>query len=89
MLKLSIPARPGLFQPLIDHPKVLRVVALSGGFSREEACRELAKNPGMIASFSRALLSDLRHGQSADEFNRTLGTAIDEIYEASTEKVPA
>ena len=89
MLKLSIPAQPGLFQPLIDHPKVLRVVALSGGFSREEACRELAKNPGMIASFSRALLSDLRSQQSDDEFNRTLGTAIDEIYEASTSKVPA
>ena len=89
MLKLSIPAQPGLFQPLIDHPNVLRVVALSGGFSREEACRELARNPGMIASFSRALLSDLRHQQSDEEFNRTLGTAIDEIYEASTEKVPA
>ena len=89
MLKLSIPAQAGLFQPLIDHPKVLRVVALSGGFSREEACRELAKNPGMIASFSRALLSDLRHQLSDEEFNRTLGTAIDEIYEASTEKVPA
>ena len=83
MLKLSIPTEPGLFQPLVDHPKVLRVVALSGGFSREEACRELAKNPGMIASFSRALLSDLRHQQSDDEFDRTLGTAIDEIYEAS------
>jgi fructose-bisphosphate aldolase class I len=89
MLKLSIPAEPGKFQPLIDHPKVLRVVALSGGFSREEACRELAKNPGMIASFSRALLSDLRAQQSDEEFNRTLGTAIDEIYEASTAKVPA
>jgi fructose-bisphosphate aldolase class I len=89
MLKLSIPAKPGLFQPLIDHPKVLRVVALSGGFSREEACRELARNPGMIASFSRALLSDLRAQQSDEEFNRTLGTAIDEIYEASTSKVPA
>jgi fructose-bisphosphate aldolase class I len=88
MLKLSIPAQAGLFMPLIAHPKVLRVVALSGGFSREEACRELAKNPGMIASFSRALLSDLRHQQSDEEFNRTLGTAIDEIYEASTEKVP-
>ena len=89
MLKLSIPAQPGLFQPLIDHPTVLRVVALSGGFSRADACRELARNPGMIASFSRALLSDLRHQQSDEEFNRTLGTAIDEIYEASTEKVPA
>jgi fructose-bisphosphate aldolase class I len=80
---------PGLFEPLIDHPKVLRVVALSGGFSREEACRELAKNPGMIASFSRALLSDLRHDQSDAEFDRTLGQAIDDIYAASTEKVPA
>ncbi|HVJ72099.1 MAG TPA: fructose bisphosphate aldolase [Sphingomicrobium sp.] len=83
MLKLTIPAEAGLFQPLVDHPKVLRVVALSGGFSREEACAELAKNPGMIASFSRALLSDLRAGQSDEEFDRTLGTAIDEIHAAS------
>lgn len=83
MLKLTIPAEAGLFQPLVDHPKVLRVVALSGGFSREEACRELAKNPGMIASFSRALLSDLRADQSDEEFDRTLGTAIDEIHSAS------
>lgn len=89
MLKLSIPSKPGLFEPLIDHDKVLRVVALSGGFSREEACRELAKNPGMIASFSRALLSDLRSQQSDEEFNRVLCQAIDEIYEASTVKVPA
>ncbi len=89
MLKLSIPEKAGLFQPLVDHPKVLRVVALSGGFSREEACRELARNPGMIASFSRALLSDLRAQQSDDEFNRTLGSAIDEIHQASTSKVPA
>jgi fructose-bisphosphate aldolase class I len=89
MLKLSIPVEAGLFQPLVDHPKVLRVVALSGGFSREEACRELAKNPGMIASFSRALLSDLRHGQSDEEFDRTLGTAIDDIYQASVARVPA
>jgi fructose-bisphosphate aldolase class I len=89
MLKLSIPATPGLFAPLVAHPKVLRVVALSGGFSRADACRELAKNPGMIASFSRALLSDLRHNQSDAEFDHTLGTAIDEIHEASTEKVAA
>ncbi len=89
MLKLSIPERPGLFEPLVHHPRVLRVVALSGGFSRADACRELAKNPGMIASFSRALLSDLRAQQSDEEFNQTLGQAIDEIYEASTEKVPA
>jgi fructose-bisphosphate aldolase class I len=83
MLKLTIPAEAGLFQPLVDHPKVLRVVALSGGFTREEACRELARNPGMIASFSRALLSDLRAGQSDEEFDRTLGQAIDEIQAAS------
>jgi fructose-bisphosphate aldolase class I len=89
MLKLSIPAQSGLFQPLVDHPKVLRVVALSGGFSREDACRELAKNPGMIASFSRALLSDLRAQQSDSEFDATLGRAIDDIYSASTTKVLA
>jgi fructose-bisphosphate aldolase class I len=89
MLKLSIPEQAGLFEPLVQHPKVLRVVALSGGFSREDACRELAKNPGMIASFSRALLADLRHGQSDDEFDRTLGRAIDDIHQASTDKVPA
>jgi fructose-bisphosphate aldolase class I len=89
MLKLSIPAEPGKFEQLIDHPKVLRVVALSGGFSRAEACSELARNPGMIASFSRALLSDLRAQQSDEEFDRTLGSAIDEIYSASTAKVPA
>jgi len=83
MLKLSIPSEAGLFKPLVDHPKVLRVVALSGGFSREDACRELTKNPGMIASFSRALLSDLRSQQSDEEFNHTLGTAIDEIHAAS------
>jgi fructose-bisphosphate aldolase class I len=89
MLKLSLPVEPNLFQPLVEHPKVLRVVALSGGFTRAEACAELAKNPGMIASFSRALLSDLRHDMSAEEFDRALGTAIDEIHDASTEKVTA
>jgi fructose-bisphosphate aldolase class I len=89
MLKLSIPEQAGLFQPLIDHPKVLRVVALSGGFSRSEACDELARNPGMIASFSRALLSDLRHAMSDGEFDSSLGTAIDEIHKASTVKQPA
>ena len=89
MLKLSIPAQAGLFQPLVDHPNVLRVVALSGGFSREEACRELARNPGMIASFSRALLSDLRHDQSDAQFDATLGRAIDEIYSASVASVAA
>ena len=89
MLKLSIPEEAGLFQPLVDHPKVLKVVALSGGFSRAEACAELARNPGMIASFSRALLSDLRAQQSDEEFNSTLGSAIDEIHRASTSKVMA
>jgi fructose-bisphosphate aldolase class I len=89
MLKLSIPAEPGKFDPLVTHPKVLKVVALSGGFSREEACRELAKNPGMIASFSRALLSDLRAQQSDAEFDAALGQAISEIYAASTSKVLA
>jgi len=83
MLKLSLPAEAGLFQPLVDHPKVLRVVALSGGFARPEACTELAKNPGIIASFSRALLEDLRHQMSDDEFNASLGGAIKEIHAAS------
>ncbi|HEY7811173.1 MAG TPA: fructose bisphosphate aldolase [Allosphingosinicella sp.] len=86
MLKLSIPAQAGLFDPLVAHPKVLRVVALSGGFSRPEACAELAKNKGMIASFSRALLEDLRHGMSADEFDGALGGAINDIHRASTQK---
>jgi fructose-bisphosphate aldolase, class I len=91
MLKLSIPAKAGLFDALVDHPKVLRVVALSGGFARAEACAELAKNRGMIASFSRALLSDLRHQMSDAEFDASLGEAIDAIYTASVEKavVPA
>ncbi len=89
MLKLSIPTKAGLFDPLVDHPRVLRVVALSGGFSRPDACRELARNRGMIASFSRALLEDLRHPMSDEEFDRALGQAIDEIYEASTDKVAA
>jgi fructose-bisphosphate aldolase class I len=88
MLKLSIPAKAGLFDALVDHPRVLRVVALSGGYSRPDACAELAKNRGMIASFSRALLEDLRHQMSDDEFDRSLGGAIDEIYHASTQKVP-
>ncbi|HWV12193.1 MAG TPA: class I fructose-bisphosphate aldolase, partial [Sphingobium sp.] len=86
MLKLSLPAKAGLFDPLVDHPKVLRVVALSGGFSRAEACVELAKNRGIIASFSRALLNDLRHQMDEGEFNGSLGQAIDEIYTASTNK---
>ncbi|WP_294293990.1 fructose bisphosphate aldolase [uncultured Sphingomonas sp.] len=88
MLKLSIPAQAGLFDPLVDHPRVLRVVALSGGYERPEACAELAKNRGMIASFSRALLQDLRAPMSDDDFDASLGGAIDEIHAASTNKVP-
>ena len=83
MLKLSIPTEANLYADLVSHPRVTRVVALSGGFSREEACSELAKNNGMIASFSRALLSELRDQMSDDEFNGSLGTAIDEIHGAS------
>jgi fructose-bisphosphate aldolase class I len=89
MLKLSLPVQSGLFDPLVDHPRVLRVVALSGGYSRPEACAELARNRGVIASFSRALLEDLRHGMSDAEFDGALGEAIDDIYEASTEKEAA
>jgi fructose-bisphosphate aldolase, class I len=87
MLKLSIPAEANLYAPLVDHPRVARVVALSGGFSRDEACAELAKNRGMIASFSRALLQDLRHSMTDAEFDQSLGTAIDQIHKASTVKV--
>ena len=83
MLKLTIPVKPDLYAPLVAHPRVARVVALSGGFSRDEACVELAKNNGMIASFSRALLSDLRADMSDDQFDATLGTAIDQICAAS------
>ena len=83
MLKLSLPTEANLFAPLVAHPKVLRVVALSGGFARAEACVELAKNPGIIASFSRALLEDLRHQMSDDDFNTSLGGAINDIHAAS------
>jgi fructose-bisphosphate aldolase class I len=86
MLKLSLPVTPGLFDPLVAHPRVLRVVALSGGYARPEACAELARNSGMIASFSRALLEDLRYRMSDEEFDRALGDAIDEIYLASVVK---
>ncbi|UUX99017.1 fructose bisphosphate aldolase [Sphingomonas sp. J315] len=89
MLKLSIPATPGLFDPLVDHPKVLRVVALSGGYKRPEACAELAKNRGMIASFSRALLEDLRHGMNDTQFDASLARAIFDIHRASTSKAVA
>ncbi|MGQ7828935.1 fructose bisphosphate aldolase [Altererythrobacter sp. Z27] len=83
MLKLSIPVEANLYAPLIAHPAVLRVVALSGGYSTEEACEHLAKNKGMIASFSRGLLQDLRKDQTDAEFDAALGKAIDAIYAAS------
>ncbi|RIV89455.1 fructose bisphosphate aldolase [Aurantiacibacter xanthus] len=83
MLKLSIPAKANQYKELVDHPKVLKVVALSGGFTRAEACVELAKNIGMIASFSRALLGDLRAQMSDAEFDASLGEAIGSICEAS------
>ncbi|MEO7247304.1 MAG: fructose bisphosphate aldolase [Novosphingobium sp.] len=86
MLKLSLPVVPGTFDPLVDHPNVLRVVALSGGYARPEACAELAKNRGIIASFSRALLQDLRFEMSDAEFDAALGSAIDGIYQGSTQK---
>lgn len=89
MLKLSIPVVPNFYRELIEHPKVLAVVALSGGYTTEEACAELARNEGMIASFSRGLLQDLRAQQSDEEFDRTLGAAIDDIHRASTQKVAA
>jgi fructose-bisphosphate aldolase class I len=89
MLKLSLPVVPGKFDALVDHPKVLRVVALSGGYKRPEACVELSKNRGIIASFSRALLEDLRAQMSDAEFDASLGAAIDEIYRGSTQKVAA
>jgi fructose-bisphosphate aldolase class I len=86
MLKLSIPVVPNTYRELVNHPKVLKVVALSGGFSRDEACAELAKNEGMIASFSRALLDSLRVQMSDAEFDAALGEAIDAIHAASTVK---
>jgi len=84
MWKLTIPSEPNLYKPLIDHPQVLRVVALSGGYSREDACRELAKNDGMIASFSRALLEVLQAKMDDQQFDQALGNAIEEISCAST-----
>lgn len=83
MLKLSLPVVSGHFDALVAHPAVLRVVALSGGFRRPEACAELAKNSGIIASFSRALLEDLRAQMTDVEFDAALGEAIDAIHAAS------
>lgn len=83
MLKLSIPTQDNLFSELIKHPQVMRVVALSGGYSREDAVKGLEKNPGLIASFSRALLQGINVDQTDKEFNETLSTAIEKIYNAS------
>ena len=87
MLKLTIPDVPDLYKDLIAHERVVRVVALSGGYTRADACQRLARNHGMIASFSRALLEELRASMSDAAFNAALAQAIDEIYTASTVKV--
>ncbi len=84
MLKLTIPDVPDLYLPLINHKGVTRVVALSGGYTRANACKRLSANHGMIASFSRALAEDLRHSMSDAVFEATLAKSIDEIYRAST-----
>lgn len=86
MLKLTIPDVPDLYAQLIKHPRVIRVVALSGGYKRSDACARLAANHGMIASFSRALIDDLKISMSDDAFDAALEGAIDEIYRASTIK---
>jgi fructose-bisphosphate aldolase class I len=83
MLKLSLPTKANLYAPLIAHPKVLRVVALSGGYARDEANAKLAENTGMIASFSRALTEGLSAQQSDAEFNATIAEAISAIHAAS------
>jgi fructose-bisphosphate aldolase, class I len=89
MLKITIPTRPGLYGELAADPRMLRVVALSGGYSRDEACALLAKDPTLIASFSRALLEGLTESQTDAEFNATLEHSIEEIYKASVDKQPA
>jgi len=83
MLKLTLPEEGGFYQELIDHPKVLKVVALSGGYSRQDACDKLEENPGMIASFSRAFTEGLSKQQSDKEFADTIDASIDKIYKAS------
>jgi fructose-bisphosphate aldolase class I len=83
MFKLTLPEEDGFYDELVAHPKVLRVVALSGGYSRDDANQRLSRNPGVIASFSRALTEGLSAQQSADEFDAALDTAVKSIYEAS------
>ena len=83
MLKLTLPETANLYKPLVDHPRVMRVVALSGGYSREEACRRLSENTGMIASFWRALTEGLSAQQSDAEFDSALAASIDSICAAS------
>jgi len=83
MLKLTLPEIANLYKPLVEHPRVLRVVALSGGYSREEANARLSKNTGIIASFSRALTEGLSAQQSDAEFNEIIAATIDSIYAAS------
>ena len=86
MLKLSIPTKANLYKELVDHPRVVRVVALSGGYSREEANRLLAQNTGVIASFSRALAEGLTAQQSDAEFDAALNSTVQSIYDASVNK---
>ena len=83
MLKLSLPTKAGLYSPFVSHPKVMRVVALSGGYRRDEANALLARNPGVIASFSRALTEGLNAQQADSEFDKVLGEAVEGIYQAS------
>jgi fructose-bisphosphate aldolase class I len=83
MLKLTLPEEDGFYQSLVEHPNVVRVVALSGGYSRDEANSRLARNPGVIASFSRALTEGISAQQSDDEFTATLDATIQAIYDAS------
>ena len=83
MLKLSIPTVDGFYSDLMQHPRVLRIVALSGGYSQAEANERLARNPGLIASFSRALAEGLFAGQTDEQFNETLAASIKKIYAAS------
>ncbi|MEP3438823.1 MAG: fructose bisphosphate aldolase [Hoeflea sp.] len=83
MLKLSLPTVANLYKPLVDDPRIMRVVALSGGYSRDEANRLLSANSGVIASFSRAMTEGLSQGQTDSEFNATLAATIDSIFEAS------